>query len=374
MFDWVDSDRHPISEAYAQRRAANEPLMEIYQTKGSSETHLEISPTDEFAGFEKWDVVLDFSKRSNPPGSYARDALGRGLIINKQTGANPFKFGFVGGSDLHTGLSEAAEQRSLGHSSYDPNVNPPSKAEANETLHLRGIPNMVSNGSKPIHFGIEFGGAGLTGVWAEQNTRPSIFAALRRRETFATSGTRLQLRFFGGWNYSSSTLSKSDWIKQAYATGVPMGSDLPSITSSKQAPTFLLWAAKDPDNANLDRVQIIKVWLDGDRYREKIFDAAWSGHRRLERSSGKLPAVGSTVDLKTASYRNSIGAAMLNGAWRDPEFNPNQPAVYYARVLEIPTPRWTTYLAVRNQLPIPADRPATIQERAWSSPIWYVPK
>jgi hypothetical protein len=371
MFDWVDSDRHPISEAYALRRTSNEPLVEIYQTKGQSETHPELSPADEFANFEKWDKLLVANKPSEPHGSYVRDALGRGLVIQGRVGANPYKLGFVGASDIHNGLSASSETASNGNASFDPNVNPPSKAEV-EALFA---PKHSTDGKK-IEVSVTpttFGSAGLTGVWAEENNRPSIFAALRRRETFATSGTRMRLRFFGSWGYPQDLLKQTSWPAEAYRGGVPMGSDLPAAPAAGRAPTFILWAVKDPDDANLDRIQVVKVWLDKGEYREKVFDVAWSGARRPDPKTGKLPAVGNTVDLKTAHYTNSIGTAALQRVWRDPEFDPSKPAVYYARALQIPTPRWSTYLAARYGLPLPTDVPATIQERGWSSPIWYTP-
>jgi hypothetical protein len=217
------------------------------------------------------------------------------------------------------------------------------------------------------------GSSGLTGVWAEQNTRESIFAALKRKETFATSGPRIRVRFFGGWDFSPATLRKTDWTKQAYRTGAPMGSDLPFRAAGASAPSFILQAVKDPDGANLDRLQVVKVWVENGQNKEKIFDVALSGGRKIDPRTGKVPAVGSTVDLTTATYKNTIGAATLQTVWRDPEFDAAKPAVYYLRALEIPTPRWTTYIAAKNGLPLPTSSPATVQERAYSSPIWFTP-
>lgn len=373
MFDWVDSDRRPISEAYAQRRALNEPLTEIYQIKGASETHTDLSSNDEFANFEKWETLLVSPKKSEPKGSYVRDALGRGLVLQRQAGANPYKFGFVGSSDLHNGLSASAENAFNGRDSFDPNVSTPDREAVAKALTLRKAFDFM--GEKPtdeIENPGRMGSAGLTGVWAEHNTRASIFAALRRKETFATSGTRLKLRFFGGWNYSPKLLGDKNWPAAAYRSGVPQGSDLPAALTAG-APKFALWAIKDPNDANLDRIQVIKVWLDGGAYKEKIFDVAWAGKRRIDPRTGKLPAIGTSVDLKTATYKNSIGSVQLQTVWQDPEFDSAKPAVYYARVLQIPTPRWNTYLAVKAGLPLPSSSPATIQERGWSSPIWYTP-
>jgi hypothetical protein len=210
-------------------------------------------------------------------------------------------------------------------------------------------------------------------VWAEENTRASIFAALKRKETYATSGTRIRLRVFGGWTFDPRMMENGDWVAKAYGTGVPMGSDLPARREAK-APRLVLWAVKDPDGANLDRIQIIKLWLANGTYQEKIFDVALSDHRKIDRKTGKPTAVGNTVDVTTGKYKNSIGAVELSAVWQDPSFDPNLPAVYYARVLEIPTPRWSTLLSIKENLPLSKEVPATIQERAWSSPIWYTPQ
>ena len=218
---------------------------------------------------------------------------------------------------------------------------------------------------------LQFAGASITGVWAEENTRASIFAALRRKETFATTGTRIRVRMFGGWDFTPGLTAKADWAKTAYAKGVPQGADLPFAAG--KAPSFVLQAMKDPDGANLDRAQVIKVWLDGKTYKERVFDVALSGGRKVDAKTGKAPAVGNTVDLTTGAVKNSIGSPTLTAVWKDPTFNPKVPAVYYARVLEIPTARWTTHLAIANHLPIPKAAPATIQERAWTSPIWFTP-
>jgi hypothetical protein len=214
---------------------------------------------------------------------------------------------------------------------------------------------------------------GLTGVWAEENTRNAIFAALKRKETFATTGTRIRVRMFGGWSFAPGAVEKSDWVKTAYAQGVPMGGDLPTRPAAARAPTFILQATKDPDGANLDRIQVIKVWLEGGDYKEKVFDVVLSGGRKINPKTGKAPAVGNSVDLATGAFKNTVGAAAFSTVWRDPDFDPKKPAVYYARVLEIPTPRWTTLLAIKNHLPLSTEVPATIQERAWSSPIWFTP-
>ena len=214
---------------------------------------------------------------------------------------------------------------------------------------------------------------GLTGVWAEENTRESIFNALKRKECFGTSGNRVKVRMFASWSYPADIIKENDWVKDAYAKGVPMGADLPVNTEKAKAPTFVVEALKDPDAGNLDRIQIIKVSTKNGQSSEKVYDVAWSGNRKPDAKTGKVPTVGNTVDLKTATYTNTIGSLNLVGTWADPDFDPDAEATYYARVLEIPTPRWSTYLAVKHNMPLNAKVAASIQERAWTSPIWYTP-
>ncbi|HEY3949006.1 DUF3604 domain-containing protein [Phenylobacterium sp.] len=367
-FDWNMSDGRPIDESYALERAANEPLVEMGQHKGTSETRPELSMEDEFANFELVDAVR------GEHGSYVREAYGRGLIIQSKVGANPFKMGVVGGSDIHNGLSVSDESAYAGSGPYgiDPKTMLPAREVAEKAMSSRERGAAREEGGK-FH-PVQFSPGSLTGVWAEENTRNAIFAALKRKETFATSGTRIRLRMFGGWGFDPAAIRRADWVKSAYASGVPMGSDLPARPQAAKAPRFVLQAMKDPAGANLDRIQVIKVWLKPDgTYGEKVFDAVLSGGRKVDPKSGKAPAIGDTVDLKTATYRNSIGAASLATVWQDPEFDPRTAAVYYARALEIPTPRWSTILAVKEKLPLPTAVPATIQERAWSSPIWFTP-
>ena len=364
MYDWNTMDGRPIDEAYAQLRAINEPVAEISQNKGTSETHPSLSSNDEFANFEIMDKELLGGIPSKPPGSYWRDALGRGLVIGAKIGTNPFKDGAIGASDLHSGLSVQSEQDYGGIGKPNLGRGKLTKKEVRTALgYAKGDgldlkPLIMSPGS-------------LTGAWAESNTRDAIFAAFRRKETFATSGTRIKLRFFGGWNFKPD-ISGNGWVADAYRQAVPMGSDLPAAGGAA-GPDFAIQAVKDPNSGNLDRVQVVKVWLDGGKQRERVFDVAWAGDRRVDPGTGKLPAIGTTVDLKTATYTNAIGAAQLATVWHDPTFKADQAAVYYARVLEIPTPRWSTLRAVEYKLPLPAGVPATIQERAWSSPIWYTP-
>lgn len=358
MYSWNDSEGKPIDQVYARRRIRNEPLSEISQEKGQSDTHPVLSPNDEFANFEILDFFADWGltpkEKRDIHGSYVREAYARGLLVERKVGVNPYKFGVQAGSDRHDGLSDSSEQQSSLM-----RVKPPEGRSMKE--RYSEIPDSL--------YGM--GSAGLTGAWAEQNTRESLFDAFRRKETFATTGTRLKFRFFGGWRYPSTLFQDAQWLKKAYAEGVPMGGDLSARPASALAPTFAVWAVKDPNGANLDRAQIIKVWLERERYREKVFDVAWSQGRDPDAKTGQLPPVGNTVDVKTASYKNSIGATQLSAVWKDPEFNSNQAAVYYLRVLEIPTPRWSTILAAQEGTPLPSNRPATIQERGWSSPIWF---
>jgi hypothetical protein len=364
MYDWNDSDGKPIDQAYAERRVLNEPLSEISQNKGQSETVPELSPGDEFANFEVFRNLLGASGVSRADGSYMRQAWGRGLVIEARLGINPFRFGTVGGTDFHGGLSASGED------AYDGMFGIDQSLVSDAKLRLTRDPALLQqNGYSPL----DNGSGNITGVWAEANTRESIYDALRRKETYATSGTRIQLRFFGGWDYARDAARLPAWVSAAYAKGVPMGGDLPARPAGQRAPRFIVWALKDPAAANLDRVQIVKLWLDRGQYRERIFDVALSNGRKVEPASGHAPPVGNTVDLKTGAYTNSIGATTLSAVWSDPGFQATVPAVYYVRALEIPTPRWSTLLAVKTGVPVPADAPATVQERAWSSPIWYRP-
>lgn len=351
MFNGLDSAGRPIDATYARRRAINEPLAEI-AAFNQAETHPVLSPNDEFAAFE----LFRLEKMKQPAGSYVRDALGRGLEVAQHTGSlNPYKFGVVGGSEFHNGLSDSAEN----FSASVPDAPDPTKALSADRV-AAALKNPLAAGS-------------LTGVWAEQNTREAIFDALRRRETFATSGTRLKFRFFGGWNYDQSLLKQKGWVKAAYRDGVPMGADLPAKPHDRSTPTFVAWAIKDTAGANLDRLQIVKLSLVDGKYVEKIFDVALSDRREVDAKTNKAPAVGSTIELQKATYTNTIGAPHLAVVWQDPEFDPKAAAAYYLRVLEIPTPRWSTIVATRLGQPPPADIPVTIQERGWSSPVWFTP-
>jgi hypothetical protein len=361
MFETVKFDGRPIDAAYNRTRAANEPLYEITQIKGTSETHPSLSPNDEFAGFEQWDYTLsaDSERPKNHRGSFARQALLEGLSQEAMGQGNPFKYGFIGDTDTHNAGGSNEEFNYTGKFAFE-----------NDPRHrLNGVEGQPEAQIQQVR---EFSSGGLAGVWAEENTREAIFDAMQRRETFGTSGTMIKLRFFGGWDFTDADLADAGVVRSGYARGVPMGSDLKAVAG--KAPSFLVIAIKDPKSGNLDRIQVVKGWLDdGGKQHERVYDVAWSGDRSPDPKSGKLPPVGDTVDAATAEYTNSIGAAELSTVWTDPDFNPSERAFYYVRVLEIPTPRWSTRDAARLGLPIPKGLPVSIQERAWTSPIWYTP-
>ena len=360
MFELVKFDGKPIDAAYNKTRAENEPLYEITQIKGTSETFPTLSPNDEFASFEQWDYTLsaDFQRPTKRKGSFARQALLDGLSQEAGGAGNPFKYGFIGDTDTHNAAASHEEFNFTGKFAF----------ENNPKERLTGVPGQPAGQIQQIQ---EFSSGGLAGVWAPQNTREAIWDAMQRKETFATSGPMIKLRFFGGYDLAAADVNSADFIKQAYANGVPMGGNLKPAAG--KPPTFLVMALKDPKSGNLDRIQIVKGWLDASgKQHEKIYDVAWSGERKPG-TNGKLPAVGNTVDLKTATTADTIGAAQLAAGWTDPDFKPGERAFYYARVLEIPTPRWNTYDAVRQNMAPLTKVPATLQERAWSSPIWYAP-
>ncbi len=361
MFETVRFDGRPIDAAYNRMRAANEPLYEITQIKGTSETHPDLSPTDEFAGFEQWDYTLsaDYQRPTHRRGSFARQALLEGLAQESSGNGNPFKYGFIGDTDTHNAAASHEEFNYTGKFAFE-----------NDAVHrLKGMEGQPAGQVRQVQ---EFSSGGLAGVWAEENTRESIFDAMQRRETFGTSGTMIKVRFFGGWSFTDTDLKTADAVRTGYARGVPMGSDLKAPAG--KAPSFLVMASKDPKSGNLDRIQIVKGWLDSSgKQLEKVYDVAWSGARTPDPKSGKVPPVGDTVNAATAEYTNSIGAAELATVWTDPDFDPSERAFYYVRVLEIPTPRWSTRDAVRLGMPVPKGLPVSIQERAWTSPIWYAP-
>ncbi|MGI9350658.1 MAG: DUF3604 domain-containing protein [Rhizobiaceae bacterium] len=355
MFPDTDTSGAPIDLEYARTRAHFEPLVEMMQVKGNSEVHRKFWAADEFANFENADSIQKNSGRIFKQRDFVRGGLKAGLRHEQNLGQNPFKYGFIGGTDNHNGLmADVAESGFIGaHGPEDGSV------ERRRTGNVLGWID-----GKDLSIG------SLAGVWATQNTRGAIFDAMKRKETFATSGPRIKVRMFAGVDLPENPANPDKMVTDGYSYGVPMGGDLTGVVT---APVFTVYALKDPQGANLDRVQIIKGWVDenGD-LNEKIVDVVWAGDRKIQ-ENGKLPAVGNTVDLKTAKFTNDIGAVELLGTWRDRDFNPQEGAFYYARVLEIPTPRWSTYDAVRNNLPLLENVPATIQERAWTSPIWHKP-
>ena len=361
----LDSFGRPIDAAWATSRDRNERLVEIKQIKGASETHPLLSPNDEFASYELQQTGLlgqhsDGGRIDHIQGSFGRQALKDGLTMQDVRGYNPYKFGMAGGSDSHnTGSPYRQDNFYGGHAQIDGTVD-------------RRMAGVLAFGTLDVRY--ENPG-GLTGVWAEENTRASLFDAMYRKETFGVSGPHIKVRFFGGWNFNKDSLKAKDWVHQAYATGVPMGADLQAMPQGGKgtAPTFVVWAVKDPTSGNLDRIQVIKGWTKNGQSFEKIFDVVWSGDRKADKWSGRVPAIKSTVDIEKATYTNDVGSTELSTVWSDPDFDPSLHAFYYARVLEIPTPRWTLIQAVKAGLPPPDVVPLTGQERAWTSPIWYTP-
>ena len=366
MFELTMPDGGPMTADYARRRALREPVVEATQIKGDSESHPFLSPNDEFAsygdaGWELGNLPLTAGKDNAMfAGEYLREALKRGLSIEQQTGVNPYKFGMIGSTDSHTSLATADENNFFGkHTGNEPNKD---RALASQNL-----------GTREGRFGWHYLASGYAAVWARGNTRAEIFDAMMRREVYATTGPRMTVRFFGGFDFGAVDFAK-DWVDAAYAKGVPMGGDL---VDAGKAPQFIVSALKDPEGAHLDRVQIVKGWVDGNgAQQERVFDVVWSDAETRRKVAGKLPGVGNTVDLAKASYTNTIGAPELRTVWTDPEYQAGQKAFYYVRVLEIPTPRWHVYDAVRFGFTLTGEalKNAVAQERAYSSPIWIGPK
>jgi hypothetical protein len=362
MFPKLESVRRSSDREYARTRAHWEPLYEVTQIKGDGETHPFLSPNDEFADYETWDQGnLDLSVPKEDrmlEFEYARSALGNGLAAGERLGVNPYKFGMIGSTDSHTGLATAQEDNFFGkHSGAEPGPKRWSHPMAK-----------VGDSEYP---GWSMVGSGLAAVWAPENTREALFDAMTRKETYATTGSRMLVRFFGGWEFEASDARSRLPSGAGYAKGVPMGGDLIGDPAGR-APSFLVAALKDPLSGNLDRIQIVKVWFDGDERREQVYDVVGSDGR-APGPNGKLPAVGNTVDVASATWTNTIGSPELIAVWSDPDFDASQPAAYYARVLEIPTPRWTAYEAQRYGLELPDEIPMITQERAYTSPIWYTP-
>jgi hypothetical protein len=359
-------DGTPMDAEYAARRSRWEPIMEITQIKGDGETHPFLSPDDEFADFERWDVGnLDGSASKTPDMlryEYARSALLTGLEVEAAVGVNPYDFGFNGTTDSHTGLPSSGEENFFG------------KFAGTEPGPDRFDKVVIPSADPTIRIvSAQESAAGLTGVWARENTRDEIFDAMLRKEIFATTGTRLRVRLFAGWDFEPGDELFPDFSGFGYTRGVPMGGRLDAAPEGA-APTFIVRAQRDPDWANLDRIQIIKGWIDADgTSRERIYDVAVSDSRKIGPDGRALEPVGSTVDIQSATFANTIGAPFLAAHWSDPDFDPAERAFYYVRVLEIPTPRWTTFDATRFGVALPPEVPPTVQDRAYSSPVWYTP-
>ncbi len=366
MFKVESFDGKPLSKELASMRAELEPLVEVTQIKGDSEAHPFLSPNDEFADYETWD-------KSNLNGTeaktddmfqweYAREALKTGLKLDKALGVNPYKFGMVGSTDSHTSFTAVEEENFFGkHSGVEP--------EPHRWEHVV----IEAPDPKFTIRGWQQAASGYAGVWATENTREAIFDAMKRKETYATTGPRMTVRFFGGWDFNEGDTKTRLPANAGYTKGVPMGGDLKNAPDGK-APTFLVAAAKDPYSGNLDRIQIVKGWLNEDgKTEEQVYDVVWSDDRKPG-ANGKLPPVGNTVDVENATWSNSIGDPEMIAVWKDPDFDPDKRAFYYARVIEIPTPRWTSYEAERFDVKMTDDVPMTTQERAYTSPIWYTPK
>jgi hypothetical protein len=368
MFALVDFDGRSLTRAYAETRARLEPVYEVTQIKGDGEAHPFLSPNDEFAGYELWDKGnLDLTKLKKPEMlqyEYARSALKLGLKLEQELGVNPFKFGMIGSTDSHTSLATAEEDNFFGKAS----VGEPSPGRA---MH----PFMQSTDGKVQIMGWEMTASGYAGVWATENTREAIFDALMRKEVYGTTGPRMVVRFFGGFDFQAADARTRNPAEVGYAKGIPMGGDLSNAPPDKAA-SFLVAALKDPIGANLDRIQIVKGWQDKNGgLQEKVYDVVWGdAQKRKPDANGKLPAVGDTVDVPNATWTNTIGDPELITVWTDPDFDPALRAFYYARVIEIPTPRWTAYDAKRFGVQMPKEVPMTTQERAYTSPIWYTPK
>ena len=355
-----------MTKDYAERRARWEPLMEVTQEKGDGEAHPFLSPEDEFADFENWDFGDSFGNPKEPSMlqyEYARSALKNGIRLEDKIGANPYKYGMIGSTDTHTSMSTTREENYFGKL---PNEEPSAKRYSEPFVKDKKTGDVIVSAW-------QLGASGLAAVWAKENTREAIFDALIRKEVYATTGTRMTVRIFGGWDFKPDEVLRPDFAATGYARGVPMGGDLRKAPRGK-APMFMIRALRDPDGANLDRVQIIKGWLDRrGKTQERIFDVAVSDGRKIGRDSRCKTPVGSTVNVADASYTNSIGDAMFMAHWRDPDFDPKQRAFYYVRVIEIPTPRWTAYDAKRFGITMPKEVAMTIQDRVYTSPIWYTP-
>ncbi|MFT4565350.1 MAG: hypothetical protein ACI9FN_000303 [Saprospiraceae bacterium] len=371
MFTLGDYKGNPMTEAYANTRSRWEPIVETTQIKGDSESHPFLSPNDEFAsyGAAGWDIgnlnLAELKTNKMFEFEYSRAALKNGLLLESQLGTNPFKFGMIGSTDSHTALATADSDNYSGK--FTSMV-----ADKKRALKVEEIGNAKTGNEGAQRVAWQYLASGYAAVWAKSNTREDIWDAMHRKEVYGTTGPRIQVRMFAGWDFTEDDINSADYVSRGYKKGVPMGSDLSPASGNKKAPQLMIAISKDPIGANLDRVQVIKGWLKDGKTHEKIYDIAWSNNRKKD-ALGKLPSVGNTVNVAEASYENSIGAKELTTVWTDPDFDSTLSAFYYLRVLEIPTPRWTTYDAARYDLDLPSEIPTSVQERAYSSPIWYKP-
>jgi hypothetical protein len=379
MFMLTDWAGKPMDSAYAGLRMRNEPLVEVTQVKGTSDTHPLLSPNDEWADFEIMPYRVATTLHSEENGSYVRQAYLRGLQMEADMGANPYKFGLIGSSDTHTGAGSFEEDNffsKVGLLDATPVLRGsiPIPEELAASAEDEGLQQQLKEVDGQVFRDGQqqfWGASGLAAVWAEENTRDAIFDAFRRKETFATSGPRLRVRFFAGYDYPLDLTERDEWVAQAYADGVTMGGDL--YERGGDAPRFALWAARDATSAPLQRLQVIKGALVNGEMVESVYDVACSDGGTVDPNTHRCPDNGARVDLSTCAYPTDVGAGELSSVWQDPDFNPAERAFYYVRALENPTCRWSTWDAIRNGTKPRADLPVTIQERVWSSPIWYVP-
>ena len=369
MFAIERMNGRPLNRQYAEERMRWEPVYEVTQIKGDGEAHPYLSPTDEWADYGTWDKGDIAGFKPKQPEmlqyEYARTALQVGLQQEQKLGVNPFKFGMVGSTDAHTGLAATRDENYWGKFAG---------TEPDPERYKHYVIQALSGDDSLSTFAWEEVSSGLAAVWARENTREGIFEGFMKKEVYATTGTRITVRFFGGWEYGPNDVFRPDAVSIGYHMGVPMGGDLPKAPMGKKAPTFMVGALKDPWSGNLDRIQIVKGWVDEEGKRhERIYDVAVSDGRRIGRDGKARKPVGNTVDEKNATYLNNIGDAELRAMWTDPDFNPNHRAVYYARVIEIPTPTWQAYDAHYYGFTMPEQVPLSHQERAYTSPIWYSP-
>ena len=367
MFSTQMTEGGAFTKEYALNRMRNEPIVEMTQVKGTSETHPLLSPEDEFASHELYEILVGMPTESKKvPGSFVRQSLARGMMLEEQLGANPYQFGFIGSSDTHVSAPSLSEEEHFGKFSHDTGKDQRGSVPPNDAKEWGGE---ASDAALDFISSSQYAAAGLAGVWAEANTREHIFDAMARKETFATSGPRSKARLFGG-NYADDIMSRPDMLEQAYANGAPMGGNL---KGGAESPDFIVWAMKDPAGYPLQRVQMVKVWTENGENREAIYDVACAGDAEPDAATRRCPDNGAKVNLKNCKTNNKTGASELKTLWNDPDYMPGKQVAYYVRALESPKCRWSTWDAVRNGTPPSPDMHATVQDRVWTSPIWVQP-